>query len=124
MISGVDHRRPLSRRVRRPRWSGYEATNCQAGVENVLDIMRMGIDSALLGMGVDSVRDLTPEHLVVPADFHRVLGSAAWPRGRGARPASSAHASFMHPIRSLRTATGQQHCRRTRGRASPALRWE
>jgi hypothetical protein len=43
-------------------------------VENVLDIMRMGIDSALLGLGVDSVRELTPEHLLVPDGFHRVLG--------------------------------------------------
>jgi isopentenyl diphosphate isomerase/L-lactate dehydrogenase-like FMN-dependent dehydrogenase len=30
----------------------------QAGVEDVLDVMRMGIDSALLGMGVFSVLDL------------------------------------------------------------------
>jgi len=51
------------------------AANGQAGVENVLDIMRMGIDSALLGMGVESVHDLTPEHLVVPDDFHRALGA-------------------------------------------------
>jgi L-lactate dehydrogenase (cytochrome)/glycolate oxidase len=41
-------------------------------VENVLDIMRMGIDSALLGMGVGSVRELAPEHLLVPDDFYRV----------------------------------------------------
>jgi isopentenyl diphosphate isomerase/L-lactate dehydrogenase-like FMN-dependent dehydrogenase len=51
------------------------AANGQAGVENVLDIMRMGIDSALLGMGVASVQDLTPEHLFVPDDFYRGLGS-------------------------------------------------
>jgi isopentenyl diphosphate isomerase/L-lactate dehydrogenase-like FMN-dependent dehydrogenase len=41
--------------------------NGQAGVENVLDILRMGVDSALLGTGAASVHDLTPEHLIVPA---------------------------------------------------------
>jgi pre-mycofactocin synthase len=51
------------------------AANGQSGVENVLDIMRMGIDSALLGMGVASVHDLTPEHLVIPDGFHRALGA-------------------------------------------------
>jgi heme/flavin dehydrogenase (mycofactocin system) len=50
------------------------AANGQAGVENVLDIMRMGIDSALLGMGAASVHDLTPGHLVIPEGFHRPLG--------------------------------------------------
>jgi pre-mycofactocin synthase len=51
------------------------AANGQAGVENVLDIMRMGIDSALLGMGVADVHELGPEHLVVPDGFHRTLGA-------------------------------------------------
>ena len=51
------------------------AANGQAGVENVLDILRMGIDSALLGMGVASVHDLTPGHLVIPEGFHRALGA-------------------------------------------------
>ena len=50
------------------------AANGQAGVENVLDILRMGIDSALLGMGAASVHDLTPGHLVIPEGFHRALG--------------------------------------------------
>lgn len=45
------------------------AANGQAGVENVLDILRDGIDSALLGMGHDSVHDLSPEDLVIPRDF-------------------------------------------------------
>jgi heme/flavin dehydrogenase (mycofactocin system) len=51
------------------------AANGQTGVENVLDIMRMGIDSALLGMGVASVHDLTPDHLVITPGFHRELGA-------------------------------------------------
>ena len=55
------------------------AANGQAGVENVLDILRGSIDSALLAMRVPSVHDLAPEHLVIPDGFHRVLGDrAAW----------------------------------------------
>jgi L-lactate dehydrogenase (cytochrome)/glycolate oxidase len=46
----------------------------QAGVENVLDILRSGIDSALLGLGRSSVRELTPGDLLVPDGFHRSLG--------------------------------------------------
>ena len=55
------------------------AANGQSGVENVLDILRGGIDSALLGMGVSSVHDLSPEHLVIPDGFHRVLGGTPRP---------------------------------------------
>jgi heme/flavin dehydrogenase (mycofactocin system) len=47
------------------------AANGQAGVENVLDVLRGGIDSALLGLGVASIDELTPEHLLVPEAFHR-----------------------------------------------------
>ena len=47
------------------------AANGQAGVENVLDVLRGGIDSALLGLGVSSIDELTPEHLVIPDGFHR-----------------------------------------------------
>lgn len=50
------------------------AANGQAGVENVLDILRNGIDSALLGLGKESVGDLTPDDLLIPAGFHRELG--------------------------------------------------
>jgi len=50
------------------------AANGQAGVENVLDILRGGIDSALLGLGKASVSDLTPDDLVVPPGFTRTLG--------------------------------------------------
>jgi isopentenyl diphosphate isomerase/L-lactate dehydrogenase-like FMN-dependent dehydrogenase len=50
------------------------AANGQAGVENVLDLLRGGTDSALLGLGHSSIRDLGPEDLVVPAGFHRELG--------------------------------------------------
>ncbi|WP_280216720.1 pre-mycofactocin synthase MftD [Nocardia neocaledoniensis] len=48
--------------------------NGQAGVENVLDILRDGIDSTLLGLGVSSTDELTREHLIVPDGFHLRLG--------------------------------------------------
>ena len=50
------------------------AANGQGGVENVLDILRGGIDSALLGLGRQSVHDLTPSDLIVPPGFTRRLG--------------------------------------------------
>ena len=36
------------------------AANGQAGVENVLDIMRSGVESALLGLGHTSIHELRP----------------------------------------------------------------
>jgi pre-mycofactocin synthase len=51
------------------------AANGQAGVENVLDIMRGGIDSALLGLGRSSVHDLTSGDIVIPPGFNRTLGA-------------------------------------------------
>ncbi|WP_179757433.1 pre-mycofactocin synthase MftD [Kineococcus aurantiacus] len=50
------------------------AANGQTGVENVLDILRSGIDSALMGLGVMSVADLSEDDLLVPEGFHRALG--------------------------------------------------
>jgi len=50
------------------------AANGQAGVENVLDIMRGGLDSAVLGLGHASVHELGPADLVIPPDFTRTLG--------------------------------------------------
>jgi heme/flavin dehydrogenase (mycofactocin system) len=61
------------------------AANGQAGVENVLDILRGGIDSALLGLGHSSVHDLTPDDLVIPPGFTRTLG--AGPAAAGGTPA-------------------------------------
>jgi isopentenyl diphosphate isomerase/L-lactate dehydrogenase-like FMN-dependent dehydrogenase len=49
----------------------------QSGVENVLDILRSGIDSALLGLARASIEDLTPDDVVVPPGFVRALGAAA-----------------------------------------------
>jgi heme/flavin dehydrogenase (mycofactocin system) len=52
------------------------AANGQAGVENVLDILRGGIDSALLGLGRSSIHDLPPADLVIQPGFTRTLGAA------------------------------------------------
>ncbi|MEU6119701.1 pre-mycofactocin synthase MftD [Streptomyces sp. NPDC047117] len=51
------------------------AANGQAGVENVLDILRGGVDSALLGLGRSSVHELTRDDVVVPPGFTRTLGA-------------------------------------------------
>lgn len=53
------------------------AANGQTGVENVIDILAGGIDAALLGLGVSSIHELTPEHLVIPEGFGRRLGAPA-----------------------------------------------
>lgn len=63
------------------------AANGQAGVENVLDVLRGGIDSALLGMGVSSIDELDPELLLVPEGFHRTLGATT--RDHAVRPAAT-----------------------------------
>ena len=51
------------------------AANGQAGVENVLDILRGGVDSAVLGLGRSSVRDLCPDDVLVPEGFTRSAGA-------------------------------------------------
>ena len=63
------------------------AANGQAGVENVLDILRGGLDSAVLGLGHSSVHELTPEDLVIPPGFPLTLGGGDAP---AARPTSAA----------------------------------
>jgi isopentenyl diphosphate isomerase/L-lactate dehydrogenase-like FMN-dependent dehydrogenase len=50
------------------------SANGQAGVENVLDILRGGVDSAVLGLGHTSVQDLSPSDVVMPLGFDRKLG--------------------------------------------------
>jgi L-lactate dehydrogenase (cytochrome)/glycolate oxidase len=51
------------------------AANGQAGVENVLDILRGGIDSAVLGLGHSSIHDLSPDDILVPPGFTRTAGT-------------------------------------------------
>jgi len=57
------------------------AANGQAGVENVLDVLRGGIDSALIGTGRASVHDLTREDIVIPPGFELALGADPVPAG-------------------------------------------
>jgi isopentenyl diphosphate isomerase/L-lactate dehydrogenase-like FMN-dependent dehydrogenase len=52
------------------------AAGGQAGVENVLDIFRNGIDSTLLGLGHASPATLGPDDVLAPSGFSRRLGAA------------------------------------------------
>lgn len=47
------------------------AANGEAGVSNVLDILRGGIDSALMGLGRASIHDLVPSDVIMPPHFTR-----------------------------------------------------
>ena len=40
-------------------------------MKNVFDVLRGGIDSTLLALGRPSVHDLSPDDVIVPADFAR-----------------------------------------------------
>jgi isopentenyl diphosphate isomerase/L-lactate dehydrogenase-like FMN-dependent dehydrogenase len=51
------------------------AANGQTGVENVLDLMRMGLDSAVLGLGHKSIHELSPKDFYIPENFARRLGA-------------------------------------------------
>jgi len=53
------------------------SANGQAGVENVLDILRSGLDSALLGMGHSGLKDLSRDDVIIPDGFLRTLGADA-----------------------------------------------
>ena len=52
------------------------SANGQTGVENVLDILRSGIDSALLGLAHKSIHNLSREDLLIPPDFERRAGTS------------------------------------------------
>jgi L-lactate dehydrogenase (cytochrome)/glycolate oxidase len=62
--------------IGRPYLWGLAAAG-QAGVENVLDIMRAGIDSALLALAHSSVHDLRAEDLLIPPSFSRGADAGA-----------------------------------------------
>jgi heme/flavin dehydrogenase (mycofactocin system) len=49
------------------------AANGSAGVKNVFDVLRGGIDSTLLALGRSSIHDLSPDDIIVPAEFSRGL---------------------------------------------------
>jgi heme/flavin dehydrogenase (mycofactocin system) len=48
--------------------------NGQAGVENLLDVLRNGIDSTLLGLGRPSLGEVDASDLSIPEGFFRPLG--------------------------------------------------
>jgi L-lactate dehydrogenase (cytochrome) len=50
------------------------AANGQAGVENVLDLLRAGIDSTMLATGKSDVSEFGPADILVPDGFARALG--------------------------------------------------
>jgi len=52
------------------------AANGETGVGNVLDLLRDGLGSALVGLGHTSVDQLNPSDLVIPPSFERHLGEA------------------------------------------------
>ncbi len=45
------------------------AANGQAGVENVLDVLRAGTDSTLLGLGKGSIHELSKDDILIPPHF-------------------------------------------------------
>ncbi len=51
------------------------AANGQAGVENVLDVLRGGIESTMLGLGRANIDELSRDDVIAPADFYRSMGS-------------------------------------------------
>ena len=51
------------------------AANGQTGVENILDVLRSGIDSTLRGLALSSIKDLTPDHLLIPEGFVLDVGN-------------------------------------------------
>lgn len=53
------------------------AANGQAGVENVLDVLRAGIESTMLGLTRTSVHELTADDVIMPPGFERRLGEQA-----------------------------------------------
>jgi pre-mycofactocin synthase len=53
------------------------AVGGQAGVENVLDVFRSGIDSAMLGLGKHTLAELGPADVIVPDGFSDAISRAA-----------------------------------------------
>ena len=51
------------------------AANGQAGVENVFDVLRGGIDATMTGIGKASLADLDPSDVIAPEGFFRTLGA-------------------------------------------------
>jgi heme/flavin dehydrogenase (mycofactocin system) len=63
------------------------AANGQAGVENVLDLLRAGLVSGLMALKHGSVHDLSRDDLVIPDGFVRRLGDPDAPASTPVAPA-------------------------------------
>jgi heme/flavin dehydrogenase (mycofactocin system) len=50
--------------------------NGETGVGNVLDLLRDGLGSAMIGLGHTSIDQFSPDDLVIPPGFERRLGTA------------------------------------------------
>lgn len=87
------------------------AANGQAGVENVLDILRGGLDSAVLGLGHTSVADFGPNDLYIPEGFARRLGDG----DAGAEEETSADAA-----RSAAAATKKRTSKTAEAKGTPS----
>jgi L-lactate dehydrogenase (cytochrome) len=71
------------------------AANGEAGVQNILEILRAGIDETLVGLGRGSIHDLVPDDLIIAPEFTRGHSPHAAPRSgvdAPAGPALRAHA--------------------------------
>jgi L-lactate dehydrogenase (cytochrome) len=55
------------------------AANGQAGVSNVLEILRAGIDETLVGLGRGSIHDLVATDVIMPAGFTRTPSAISVP---------------------------------------------
>jgi pre-mycofactocin synthase len=53
------------------------AAGGEAGVQNVLEILRAGVDETLAGLGRSSIHKLTPADVLIPPDFTRGIGGLA-----------------------------------------------
>ena len=77
------------------------AANGQAGVQNVLDVLRNGIDSTLLALGHGSVHDLGRGDVVLPPGFRAVASAPC----RRVGPTASDRAHPPRPRRRRRSST-------------------
>jgi heme/flavin dehydrogenase (mycofactocin system) len=62
------------------------AAHGEAGVNNVLEILRSGIEETLVGLGRDSIHDLTRDDAIIPPQFFR--GSSLLAASGAAKDAS------------------------------------
>ncbi|GAA3663067.1 pre-mycofactocin synthase MftD [Microbacterium marinilacus] len=74
------------------------AANGQAGVENVLDLLRGGLDSAVLGLGKASIHELDRADFIAPPDFFLKLGEGDERQARPTRPRRPRAGTAQKPV--------------------------